>query len=117
MTAPFITTISGQGSYEVRVKTASLTEMHTAHDLVLNAFQADSHPQNGMTTRVRQSRNGDWRVDLLRFGFLWLPIGRWIHQDWWAPYDFETVGDALHFANQIRARRAARNGHAPSIAN
>jgi hypothetical protein len=37
----------------------------------------------------------------------WLPLGRWIHQDWWAPYDFNTAGEALHFANVARAIAAA----------
>jgi hypothetical protein len=39
---PFITSISGDGSYEVNVKVHSMAELHAAHDLVLKAF-SDAH--------------------------------------------------------------------------
>lgn len=39
---PFITSISGNGSYEVNVKVHSMAELHAAHDLVLKAF-SDAH--------------------------------------------------------------------------
>lgn len=35
---PFITSISGNGTYEVNIKVHSLKELHAAHDLVLKAF-------------------------------------------------------------------------------
>lgn len=35
---PFITSITGFGTYEVNIKVHSLDELHAAHDLVLKAF-------------------------------------------------------------------------------
>lgn len=36
---PFITTRSGDGTYEVRIKLKNVEQMHGAHDLVLKAFE------------------------------------------------------------------------------
>jgi hypothetical protein len=55
-----------------------------------------------MRTRVRQTAYG-WAVDRRIFRLFWMPMGRWIHQDWWAPYEFDTAADAMHFANVARA--------------
>jgi hypothetical protein len=52
--------------------------------------------RNKRRTRVRQT-SYDWRVDRLVLGFIWLPIGRWIHQDWWCPYQFKSAADAEAF--------------------
>lgn len=60
-----------------------------------------------MRTRVRQNGHGGWAVDRRILGLLWVPFGRWIHQDWWAPYDFDTANEALHFANVARATAKA----------
>jgi hypothetical protein len=61
-----------------------------------------------MQTRVRQRPStGGWAVDRRVLWLFWLPLGRWIHPDWWSPYDFETAGEALHFANVARAVAAA----------
>lgn len=35
---PFITSLSGDGKYEVSIKVHSIEELHAAHDLVLKAF-------------------------------------------------------------------------------
>lgn len=59
-----------------------------------------------MRTRVRQTGYG-WAVDHRVLWLFWMPLGRWIHQDWWAPYDFDTASEAMHFANVARARAAA----------
>ena len=59
-----------------------------------------------MRTRVRQNDLGGWSVDRRALWVFWLPMGRWIHQDWWAPYDFDTAAEAMHFANVARARAA-----------
>lgn len=59
-----------------------------------------------MRTRVRQNAAGGWSVDRRVLGLLWFPMGRWIHQDWWAPYDFDTSSEALHFASVTRAHAA-----------
>jgi hypothetical protein len=57
-----------------------------------------------MQTRVRQRLStGGWAVDRRVLWLLWVPMGRWIHQDWWAPYDFDTAAEAMHFANVTRA--------------
>lgn len=63
-----------------------------------------------MQTRVRQDIDGEWRVDRRFLRLLWVPLGRWIHQDWWAPYVFETASEALHFANVSRARSSISTG-------
>jgi hypothetical protein len=60
------------------------------------AFAPSSPTMNAPRTRVRQT-SYDWRVDRLVLGFIWLPMGRWIHQDWWCPYQFQSVADALTF--------------------
>jgi hypothetical protein len=39
-TQPFITSISGFGTYEVNVKVHSMAELHAAHDLIVAAFNA-----------------------------------------------------------------------------
>ena len=57
-----------------------------------------------MRTRVRQDGSGGWAVDRRIFGFIWFPLGRWIAPDWWAPYDFDTASEAMHFANVARAK-------------
>lgn len=59
-----------------------------------------------MQTRVRQNASRGWSVDRRVLGLLWVPIGRWVHQDRWAPYDFDTAADAMHFANVTRAKSA-----------
>lgn len=36
-------------------------------------------------------------ADRLALGLFWLPLGRWVHQDWWAPYVFDTAEEAIEF--------------------
>lgn len=36
-------------------------------------------------------------ADRLALGLLWLPFGRWVHQDWWAPYVFGSAEEAIEF--------------------
>lgn len=65
-----------------------------------------------MKTRVRQAWSGsftEWRVDRLVLWFFWLPIGHWIHADWWVPYRFETAHDAEHFSIIYRAKNSKGN--------
>lgn len=56
-------------------------------------------PTPTIETRVRQSRHG-WQVDRRWLGLIWLPVGRWIHQDWWAPYVFDSAEKAITFATE-----------------
>lgn len=42
VTPPFITSVSGNDTYEVNIKVRSFEELHAAHDLVLKAF-SDAH--------------------------------------------------------------------------
>ncbi len=36
---PFITTRSGEGTHEVRIKLKDVAQMHDAHDLIMKAFE------------------------------------------------------------------------------
>ncbi len=53
-----------------------------------------------MQTRIRQHRHG-WMVDRRFLWLFWLPTGRWIHQDWWAPYLFDSASEAEAFVAEI----------------